>query len=114
MPILFSNEILSAIKDELRSAVSSVQLITAYCKEQTFDNLSSCIGSAVNEKKLLVRFRKDDVIKGSTDFNVLQKAIDLGWQVYIRFDLHAKTYIVDNKRCFVGIILHFSSNIIEY
>lgn len=25
-----------------------------------------------------------------------------GWDIYIRFDLHAKTYIVDNKRCLVG------------
>ena len=44
----------------------------------------------------------DDVVKGSTDFSILDYAISVGWKVYIRFDLHAKTYIVDKKRGLIG------------
>ena len=51
---------------------------------------------------MLVRFRLDDILKGSTDFEILRYGIEHGWDVYVRFDLHAKTYIVDNKRGLVG------------
>lgn len=102
MSILFSNEILACIKKELKNASTSVQIITAYCKESSFLYLNSCIGKEVYEKKLLVRFRMDDILKGSTDFSVLESGLKNGWSVYVRFDLHAKTYIVDNKRGLVG------------
>lgn len=102
MSILFSNEILNSVKRELQSATSSVQIITAYCKDSTFIYLNGCINDMVKDKKLLVRFRMDDILKGSTDLSVVDSGIKNGWSVYIRFDLHAKTYIVDNKRGFVG------------
>lgn len=102
MSILFSNEILDSVKKELTNASESVQIITAYCKESSLIHLNKCISSSVLEKKLLVRFRMDDVVKGSTDFSILDYAISQGWKVYIRFDLHAKTYIVDKKRGLIG------------
>lgn len=102
MAILFSNEIMNAVVNELHKATDSVQIITAYCKEKTFKYLDSEINEDVQEKKLLVRFRLDDVLKGSTDFGILNYGIEHGWKVYVRFDLHAKTYIVDNKRGLVG------------
>lgn len=102
MSILMSNEIINAVTNELKAATNSVQIITAYCKEKSFNYLNGCISSNVEDKKLLVRFRLDDIIKGSTDFSILESAIAAGWKVYIRFDLHAKTYIVDNKRGLVG------------
>lgn len=102
MAILFSNEILNSIKTELNNATFSVQIITAYCKESSFRVLDSCISDTVSEKRLLVRFRLDDIVKGSTDFGIVEYAQTTGWKVYVRFDLHAKTYIVDNKRCLVG------------
>lgn len=102
MSILFSNEILDSVKRELKSALSSVQIITAYCKESSLVLLNSYINDEIKQKRLLVRFRMDDILKGSTDFSIIKCGIDMGWQVYIRFDLHAKTYVVDNKRGLVG------------
>ncbi len=102
MSLLFSNEILNSVKKELRGASSSVQIITAYCKESSFAHLNSYISDTVNSKRLLVRFRMDDILKGSTDFSVVKYGIKNNWQVFVRFDLHAKTYIVDNKRGLVG------------
>lgn len=102
MAILFSNEIMDAVVKELHKATDSVQIITAYCKEKSLKYLDSQINAEVQEKKLLVRFRLDDVLKGSTDFEILQYGMEHGWMVYVRFDLHAKTYIVDNKRGLVG------------
>ena len=102
MAILFSNEILDSVKKELQSATSSVRIITAYCKDSSFKHLNECISDDVKDKKLLVRFRLDDILKGSTDFSIIESGMKSGWNVYIRFDLHAKTYIVDNKRGLVG------------
>lgn len=102
MAILFSNEIIAAVTQELQEATSSVQIISAYCKENSLNLLNECINPSVEDRKLLVRFRLDDVIKESTDFSIIKFAMDAGWNVYVRFDLHAKTYIVDNKRGLVG------------
>lgn len=102
MAILFSNEILDSVKKELQNATSSVRIITAYCKDSSFKYLNECINNEVKDRKLLVRFRLDDILKGSTDFSIVESGIKSGWKVYIRFDLHAKTYIVDNKRGLVG------------
>ena len=101
MSLLFSNEIFNAIKSELKNASDSVQIITAYCKEPTIKELDSFI-EGVEDKKLLMRFRLNDLISGSSDFSVLEYAKKNGWKVYVRFDLHAKTYIVDSKRGFIG------------
>lgn len=102
MPILLSNEIMSAVINELQSATESVQIITAYCKENAINQLNNYIADCVSEKKIMLRFRLDDIVNGSTDFSVIDYCRSRGWKVYVRFDLHAKTYIVDGKRGFVG------------
>ena len=102
MAILFSNEIIHAVNRELESAKESVRIITAYCKLAAINQLENHIDDSVKDRKLMIRFRLDDVVKGSTDFSVLEECLKRGWEVYIRFDLHAKTYIVDEKRGIVG------------
>ena len=102
MPILLTNEIMSAVTSELKSATESVQIITAYCKENAIEQLNNYISNSVLEKRIMLRFRLDDLVKGSTDFSVIEFCRNRGWKVYIRFDLHAKTYIVDGKRGFIG------------
>ncbi len=102
MSILLSNEIMIAVEKELKAATESVQIISAYCKEGAISKLNNYISSKIEEKRIMLRFRLDDIIKGSTDFSVIDFCRSKGWKVYIRFDLHAKTYIVDRKRGFVG------------
>jgi hypothetical protein len=104
MSILFSNEILDSVRKELQSASSSVQIISAYCKESSFIHLNGFINKEAKDRRLLVRFRMDDILKGSTDFSIIEYGLKNGWKVFIRFDLHAKTYIVDNKRGLVGSV----------
>lgn len=102
MSILFSEEIINAIYQELSKAIESVQIITAYCKINAIQDISARIPSDVSTKRLLVRFRLDDILNGSTDFSIIEYCISSGWEVFIRFDLHAKTYIVDNCRGIIG------------
>ncbi|MBD5439169.1 MAG: hypothetical protein HDR37_11530 [Treponema sp.] len=102
MGILFSDEILDAIYAEISRAKESVHIITAYCKEVALKELVARIPQSVRSKRLLVRFRLGDIVDGSTDFSILEYCLSHGWDVFIRFDLHAKTYIIDNERGIVG------------
>lgn len=102
MSILVSNEIYSAICNELESAQESVQIMSAYGKLNAIGSIIERIQDTVINKRLMLRFRLDDILKGSTDFELLDYCMKQGWKVYIRFDLHAKTYIVDNKRGIIG------------
>ncbi|MBR1537328.1 MAG: hypothetical protein IJ630_10355 [Treponema sp.] len=102
MSLLCSDEILKAIYSELQSAQNSVRIVSAYCKKAAFEKLDSHISNSVSTRQLLLRFRLADILHGSTDFEVLDYCAQNKWQVFIRFDLHAKTYIIDNKRGIVG------------
>lgn len=51
MALLFSQEILNAVNEELRTAKDSVQIISAYCKENAIKQLNSFIADSVPEKK---------------------------------------------------------------
>ena len=102
MSLLLSGEILTSLKHELSEAKESVQIITAFCKTNTIQYLDNCVDTSVPEKRIMVRFRLDDILKGATDFSVLDYCLEKGWKAFLRFDLHAKTYIVDNKRGIIG------------
>ena len=102
MSIYIANEILEIIERELNTAKESVRIITAFCKLDAIRRLAGNVNQTVQDKKLVVRFRLDDIIGGSTDFSILDFCFENGWQVLIRFDLHAKTYIVDNRRGIIG------------
>ncbi|BDC97156.1 phospholipase D family protein [Treponema saccharophilum] len=102
MSLLCSDEILNAIYSELQSAQNSVRIVSAYCKKQVLEKLDSHISNSVSKKQLLLRFRLADILHGSTDFEILDYCAQNKWQVFIRFDLHAKTYIIDNVRGIVG------------
>lgn len=102
MAILFSNEIVSALKNELCLSRKSVQLITAFCKLDSIRQLAKNIAPTVLDKKIMLRFLLEDLIKKSTDFEVLDYCREQGWKIYVRFDLHAKTYIIDNKKGIIG------------
>ena len=102
MAILLSKEIWPAVRKEIMNADKSVHIITAFCKLGSIQKINEIVNPSVHDKKILIRFRLDDILKGSTDFEVVEYCLSEGWDVFIRFDLHAKTYLVDQKRVFVG------------
>lgn len=102
MSLLMSDEIKRVVFEELESATQSIHIISAFCKYNAFDELLKHIPLSVSSKKLLLRFRLDDLINGSTDFEVVERCRQKNWKVYIRLDLHAKTYIIDKKRGIIG------------
>lgn len=102
MSVLMSTDIKRQIAEEARSCNQMLQIITAFCKVEGLQFIESNIGVGLVEKRILVRFRMEDIISGATDLSIYEYAKQNNWIVYIRFDLHAKTYIFDRKRCILG------------
>lgn len=102
MSILVSQKILDRIRDELSSSTESFLLISAYCKLPLVQYFDSCIANKNIEKKLVVRFRPDDIASGASDLSIYPYCRDNGWKLFFRMDLHAKTYVFDRLRCVIG------------
>lgn len=102
MSLLSTHEVKQKIIDEVSHASDNLQIISAFCKLQAIKIIDENISHPIKSKKLMVRFLLSDILNGATDFELYNYCKVNGWQMYVRFDLHAKTYIFDRKRCILG------------
>lgn len=102
MDLLFSEGIKKQLADELAGTFSSIHIISAYCKHDAIRFIEDHIDNGIPNKKLMVRFRLDDIVQGASDLCVYEYCKENNWQLYVRFDLHAKTYVFDRVRGIVG------------
>ena len=102
MSLLNTYEVQQKIAQEVASATTHLQIVSAFCKVEAVEFIDSHINTSLQTKKLMVRFLLSDIINGASDFNLYEYCKSHGWQMYVRFDLHAKTYIFDRKRCILG------------
>ena len=102
MSLLSMHEVKQKIIDEVSRAADNLQIISAFCKLPAIKFIDENISHPIKNKKLMVRFLLSDILHGATDFELFDYCKSNGWQMYVRFDLHAKTYIFDRKRCILG------------
>ena len=102
MGLLFSDEIKNQLECELKRAENDIQIISAYCKKAAIQFVDECILNPMQRKRLMVRFSFADIVSGASDLEVYEFCRNNGWELYMRLDLHAKTYIFDNLRCIIG------------
>lgn len=102
MSLLNTYEVQQKIAQEVSSATTHLQIVSAFCKTEAVEFIDSHINTPLQTKKLMVRFLLSDILTGASDFNLYEYCKSHGWQMYVRFDLHAKTYIFDRKRCILG------------
>ena len=102
MSLLSTHEVKQKNVDEVSHATDNLQIISAFCKLPAIKFIDENISHPIKNKKLMVRFLLSDILHGATDFELFDYCKANGWQLYIRFDLHAKTYIFDRKRCILG------------
>ena len=102
MGLLFSDEIKNQLECELKRAENDIQIISAYCKKGAILFVEDCIVNPMQRKRLLVRFAFADIVSGASDLEVYEYCRNNGWDLYMRLDLHAKTYIFDKMRCIIG------------
>ena len=102
MSLLYTQSIQDELISQLKNATDSIQIITAYCKLSAINLIEQNISNMKINKRILIRFRLDDIMSGSTDLELYDFCKANSWKMYVRFDLHAKTYIFDNKKGIVG------------
>ena len=102
MSLIFSQGILKQLRTELLSVKKEILIITAFCKQNALSIFEKNLTRTISKKRLLVRFTLSDFINGVTDISIYDFCKNHGWEMYVRFDLHAKTYIFDKKRCIIG------------
>lgn len=102
MGLLINDEIEYAIDSAAKEASSSVLVLTGFCKEKAFCNLAEAVNSNVETKRIMVRLLPTDIISGVSDLAVYEQAQKYGWEMYIKFNLHAKVYVFDNSACILG------------
>ena len=102
MSLLTTSETKNKIAEQVRLATEQLHIISAFCKKSALEFIESNIQNNLSEKKILVRFLLSDIVNGVTDFELYEYCKANGWKMYIRFDLHAKTYVFDRKRLVLG------------
>lgn len=102
MPLLISQSILGDINKEIEKCNESFIVISAFCKLSLIKYFDGRLASTVSEKKLIVRMKPEDIVKGATDIELYDYCKEHGWILYFKLDLHAKTYVFDHVRCIVG------------
>jgi hypothetical protein len=102
MSIIFSKEFIPILENEIEKTKNEIHIISAFCKENVVDFIEKRLNKNVKTKKLLVRFTLDDILTKVTDFSLYNYCKNNKWDMFIQFNLHAKTYIFDKKRCIIG------------
>lgn len=102
MSILTTSEAKNKIAEQVAQVKENLQIISAFCKISAVEFLEKNIKCQLGSKKILVRFLLSDIMQGATDLTLYEYCKSHGWQLYIRFDLHAKTYVFDRERCVLG------------
>ena len=102
MSFLTTAEFKEKLIEEISKATDELHVVSAFCKKDAIRFVDDHIKHVLKSKKLLVRFLPGDIINGATDLDLFEYCKKNGWELYIRFDLHAKTYIFDQKRYILG------------
>ncbi len=102
MSFLTTAEFNKKLIDEISKVTEELHVVSAFCKKDAVKFIDSNIKHVLKTKKLLVRFLPGDILNGATDLDLYEYCKSNGWELYIRFDLHAKTYIFDKQRYILG------------
>ena len=103
MSILMFEQIKKNLAEDIKKTQNSISIISAFCKKQSLEFFDEQIEESKNlSKRILVRFRLDDILSKSTDLEIYEYCKNNNWKLYVQFNLHAKVYIFDRNICYMG------------
>lgn len=100
--ILHSSDIKHHLERELTKTSQEAVIISAFVKLDALKFIDKLLPMTVNQKTLLVRFRLEDILSGSTDMDIYEFCQSNNWRVLINFDLHSKVFVFDRSRVIIG------------
>jgi hypothetical protein len=100
--IVHTEDIFPFLEVNLKKLKSELLIVSAFVKIAALERIDNILNGKTVVKKLLVRFRKEDLIFGSTDLHLFEYCQQNGWDLYINFDLHSKIFIFDKSDFIIG------------
>lgn len=101
MDDVLSSDRLKKRIESLSSGISELTLVTAYIKLSAVKWLASLLQDDV-KLNIVARLNPQDIISGASDIDAIEIALDKGWSCFRLPELHAKLYLINNKKLFVG------------
>lgn len=107
--LLTGDELKNKLLTDIKVA-NEVVIISAYITSPAIDWMKSIIDTDPDIKvKVVARVSPKDIAAGSTDLNALRECLSKNWDVYALSNLHAKIYLIDTNKLYVGSS-NFTSN----
>ena len=103
MSILMYEQLKENLSQDLKNVENDVSIISAYCKKSALELIDEQIGEKENiSKRIIVRFLLDDILSKATDIEIYDYCKEHNWKLYIKSDIHAKIYSIDQNICYIG------------
>ena len=102
MGILMFEDLKNELARELKMVENNISIISAFCKKEALEFIDEQIENQNVSKRILVRFKLEDILSKSTDLEIYEYCKKNNWKLYIQFNLHAKVYMIDQKICYMG------------
>lgn len=100
--IIHTEDIFPLIEQELSNVHSDLVVVSAFVKRSALKKLDNILVGKKIRKRLLVRFRKEDIIFGSTDLELYDYCVENEWELFFNLDLHSKIFVFDKSRYIIG------------
>lgn len=100
--IIHTEDIFPLLERELKVVQTELLVISAFVKVEALRKIDFVLKDKSILKKLLVRFRKEDIQYGSTDLELYRYCKENGWDLYINLDLHSKIFVFDKSQYVIG------------
>lgn len=101
MDDILSSDRLKKRIESLSSGISELTLLTAYIKLSAIKWLVSLLRDDV-KLNIVARLNPQDIISGASDIDAIELALSKGWSCFRLPELHAKLYLINNNKLFVG------------
>lgn len=99
--LLTERELQEALPHVVSEATASITIVSAFLKKDVLSWLSQYVPQNVTVR-VVSRWRKDDLLSGSSDFDAYDLCREYGWRFLIDQKLHAKVILVDQACLIIG------------
>lgn len=99
--LLTENELQSFLPNVVTKTNSSIIIVSAYLKTDVILWLYNFIPKGV-DVSVVTRWRRADILKGSSDFDAYDICRSFGWSFHIDQRLHAKILLIDQEFLVIG------------
>ncbi len=101
MTIIFNNECRELLESQIKTAESSILVLSAFIKLKALRWLEQNIKKGILVS-IVSRWQFQDLASAASDLEAYEYARDRGWFFAINNKMHYKIYLIDNEKLLVG------------